>query len=125
MNEAFVNKKQVSKFRQWSGKSYAVFASIGKEVNIGHVDINICDKASEKNNRKKALTNTASQYLIEEIIDQEEFNEELLDSKLISMLTFTSNIDESSRHCCNFKSKYYFKHCFHPVSRMQLSINLI
>lgn len=123
MNEAFVNKKQVLRFRQWSGKGYAVFASLGKEVNIGHVDINICDKASEKNNRKKALTNTASQYIIEEIIDQEEFDEELLDSALISMLMFTSNLDESSQHCCNFTTKYYLEHYFHPVSRMQSSIN--
>ena len=107
MNEALINTKQVLKFRQWSGKNYAVFASLGKEVNIGHVDIKICDKASEKSNQTKSGIIHTPECLTEEIVSEEESIEENLESRLITILSNTSNLDKSSQLCCSLFNKYF------------------
>lgn len=105
MNGALKNINQSLTFRQWSRKGYAIFASLGKEVNIGHVDVEICEKASEKNNIKK----TAGLHNIDTSITEDEEVEELslndLDAQLISCIGLTSQIDESSQLCCILISK--------------------
>ena len=53
MNGILSYKKAKLVFKQWSSKKYAVFASLGKQVCIGHINIDICDKASEKSKSRK------------------------------------------------------------------------
>jgi hypothetical protein len=42
--------RKVIVFSQWSRKSYAVFASLGKLLKIGCVKVDYCDKAIRKTN---------------------------------------------------------------------------
>jgi len=89
-------KKQVIMFRQWSGKNYAVFASIGKVINIGCVDIHISDKALEKNNHNNSLSVLFNENSNEDDLNPEEFEFECADNQLVSVLNLDR--DESSRH---------------------------
>ena len=124
MNKSLLYKQNTIRFRQWSGKAYAVFASLGKEVNIGHVDMDICDKASEKNDQINSLTVAKSECLLEESFDQEEFPVVNPESQLRLLFTITASNENSSQHCCVLLTRLYFQFYLHPVSRMQSSINL-
>lgn len=45
MKRSYLNKSQVVRFRQWSRKGYAVFAGLHKNISIGHVSADICEKS--------------------------------------------------------------------------------
>ena len=124
MNKTLSYKKNTIRFRQWSRDAYAVFASLGKEVNIGHVDMDICDRASEKNDQTKSLSNAKSECLLDESKDQEEFPEVKTEHQLHLLLAITESNESSSQHCCVLLTNIYYQFYLHPVSRMQSSINL-
>jgi len=96
MIQATTYKKQAIKFRQWSGKNYAVFASIGEVINIGCVDIHISDKALEKNNQNNSLSVLFNENSNVDDINPEEFEFECAGIQLVSVLNL--NQDDSSRH---------------------------
>lgn len=43
-----IYKQNSARFRRWSRKSYAIFASLHKAVTIGQLIVSICDKSLEK-----------------------------------------------------------------------------
>ena len=71
MDKAILHNSQKLIFRQWSRKKYAIFASLGKEVSIGHVDVDICDKAINKDSNISFLTQNSSNGFSTEIEDEE------------------------------------------------------
>ena len=56
--ERQINNKRtiLSRFRYWSRKNYSVFASIGREVQIGRLRINVLDVAFRKQPSKSTIT---------------------------------------------------------------------
>ncbi len=116
MNRAIINRNQSLIFNQWSRKSYAVFASLGKEVQIGHIDGEICEKAIEKNNTKRSFKKDWIDSSIAETDDPDELILVNADLQLMSLLSITSNSDESSQHCCNPHTiNNFIILTFHPV----------
>lgn len=98
MKEALIHRNQPIVFRQWSGKSYAVFVSLGKEVNIGTVAIEICDKAINKSSKTEITTNQKTELLL---LNNDDEDIELLDNidlQIISLLSVTANTEDSSGH---------------------------
>ena len=96
MNTCLKNKKQSVTFRQWSGKNYAIYASIGKEINIGHVDIDTCDQSLLKDKECNFLNLTNIDKNLkpenEEIDDLQDLNVD----QFISLLSIVKNTDISS-----------------------------
>jgi hypothetical protein len=46
-SRVFISQKQVV-FSQWSRKRYAVFASLKKQVKIGHLSVDLCNASLKK-----------------------------------------------------------------------------
>jgi hypothetical protein len=107
MNRAIAHQNQSLFFRQWSRKSYAIFASLGKEVQIGHIDVGICEKAIDKNNTERSFKKDCTDSLLNETDDLDELTLVNTDLQLMSLLSITSNSDESSQHCCSPNTKKY------------------
>lgn len=112
MKKALAYRSQSIIFRQWTRKNYAVFASLGKEISIGHVDVDISDKALIKCNKKKS----GAIDKLESGNDEEESDEflfDFIDQQFITSLLVISNLDESSQQfCClftNYNSEYLNK----------------
>lgn len=103
MNTWLINKKQSFTFRQWSGKAYSIFASIGKEINIGHVDIDICNQSLLKGKKCYFLTLTDTDENLksenEEINDLQDLNVD----QFISLLSIVKNRDISSGQSSHYK----------------------
>jgi len=108
MIQPITHKKQAIKFRQWSGKSYAVFASIGKVINIGCVDIHISNKALEKNNHNNSLSQLFIDNFYEDAVNQDEIEAESADNQFFSAVIL--NQDDSSRPC-----RFIIHHNFKPI----------
>lgn len=98
MNETLKHSNQPIVFRQWSGKNYAIFSTLGKEVVIGQVEIEICDKAISKSSKTEITTNQKTELLQLNIDDEDIDLMENLNIEIISLLSVTSNSEESSRH---------------------------
>ena len=49
------------RFRQWSRKGYAIFASLGKHVTIGHVCKSIAEASLTKTDAGQALSKPEEQ----------------------------------------------------------------
>jgi len=67
-------------FSQWSGKNYAVFASLGKVVNIAVLSVDICVQAVKKcSSVINSLLDT--EYIRESVLEEyiDEINEILRD----------------------------------------------
>ena len=107
MNRAIAHQNQSLIFRQWSRKSYAVFATLGNEVQIGHIDVGICEKAIDKNNTERSFKKDCTDSLLNETDDLDELTLVNTDLQLMSLLSITSNSDESSQHCCSSNTKKY------------------
>ena len=105
MKEALRHKNQPITFRQWSRKNYAIFSSLGKEVNIGHVDIDICNKAFNKSPKIDITVNQTTEVL-QFKSDDEDVLSENVNIQIISLLSFTTNLDNSSRHRRRLTNKY-------------------
>jgi len=99
MREALVYRNGTVTFRQWSGKSYAIFSSLSKEVNIGHIDIDICDKAFKKSSNKDNTVKLSTESVHLKNDDEDEVLSENIDLITFSLLSFTSNLEDSSRYC--------------------------
>lgn len=63
-------KKSV-RFRKWSRKAYAVFASIRCQVNIGHVSKDIADSALDKKEYRESLPKINQKKEADEYNDKE------------------------------------------------------
>ncbi len=97
MQNNFTHKNHALLFRQWSRNNYAVFASLGKEVNIGHIDIDICDKALEKDKKKREVGIKIKESYCCESDEFEESVSEIINNEKALLLS-TLNTDESSRN---------------------------
>jgi len=123
MNRALAHRNSSIIFRQWSRKSYAIFASLGKEVQIGHIDDGISEKAIDKNKTKKSSKKDWNNSSLIETDDPDELMLVNTDLQLISLISEITNSDESSQHCCSQLTIYIInKFTFHPVCRMQKTI---
>lgn len=104
MKNALLYTQKAIVFRQWSRKNYAVFTSLRKEVNIGHVDIDTCDKALGKDKKKRDAILRSKELFYndsDELDDQlEVFQDEL------TSFVFSLNKEESSRHSRKKISKH-------------------
>lgn len=54
MHKKQANKKTI-RFRRWSRKTYAAFASIGRQVTIGYLRKNVADSSLRKQNSVQTL----------------------------------------------------------------------
>ena len=112
MRSALTYKSKSLIFRQWTRKNYAVFASLGKEISIGHVDIDISDKGFVKCNKKKSGTIDKSESNKDEE-ESDDFLFNFIDQQFISPLLVISNLDDSSQQSCclftNYISEYLNK----------------
>lgn len=96
MNYSTKHRKQSLTFKQWSGKNYAIFASLGKEVKIGHVCNDITEKAVLKG--QSAILN----YFINDITCLNDITDEDVDidninlEQLVSLLSVINFADISS-----------------------------
>jgi hypothetical protein len=99
MKAAFKHKDLPITFRQWSRKNYAIFSSLGKEINIGHVDKDICDKDISKSSKIGFIVNNRTEALQDKEDVEEMLQTEGINIKTSSLLLVTSNLDNSSRHC--------------------------
>jgi hypothetical protein len=116
MNRTLTFKNSSLVFTQWSRKSYAIFASLGKEVQIGHLDEGVCEKAIDKNKTKKSSKENWNNFSLIETDDPDELMLVNTDLQLISLISETINSDESSQHCCSLFTIYNFRNLtFHPV----------
>ncbi len=106
MKEALRHRNQPITFRQWSRKNYAIFSSLGKEVNIGHVDIDICNKAFNKSPKIDITLNQTTEDLQYKNDDEDVLLSENVNIQTISLLSFTTNLDNSSRHSRRLTNKY-------------------
>lgn len=76
--------KQQLVFRKWSRKSYAVFASLQREVQIGHLSFYICESLVS---RGKSFVGFASRMLFSAFTDkQQNLADSLKLSKMASYL---------------------------------------
>lgn len=98
MKEALAHTNQPIVFRRWSGKNYAVFSSLGKEIKIGQVEIEICDKAISKSSKTEIITNLKEELLQLKNDDEDKDLLENGDLEIISLLSITTNTDDSSGH---------------------------
>lgn len=101
MKNALTYKSHSLVFKQWSGKQYAIFSSLGKEINIGHVDIDISDKALDKSNKKRKSGIILKSELNTD--KNEEPDESLIDCielQFIAPLITVSNLDDSRQQFC-------------------------
>ena len=99
-------------FSKWTRKSYAVFASLGKLVTIGHLSIDICKSfLSQKKNILAALTNNS------ESSDSEHADPDSLDATWIETLLLELGIvslDEAyylTNQTITFGQSPYFTLC--------------
>ena len=106
MKEALKHRNQPITFRQWSRKNYAIFSSLGKEVNIGHVDIDICDKAFDKSSKINIDVNEVKESLQFKNDDEDVLLSENVNIQAISLLSLTTNLDDSSRHSRRLTNKH-------------------
>ncbi len=118
MNRALAHRNSSIVFRQWSRKSYAIFASLGKEVKIGHLNEGVCEKAIDKNKTKKSSKEDWNNFSLIETDDPDELMLVNTDLQLITLISETINSDESPQHCCKLFTIYNFKNLtLHPVSQ--------
>ena len=99
MIAAFRHKNLPITFRQWSRKNYAIFSSLGKEINIGHVDVDICDKAINKSSNLDIFSNNKTEAFRDKEDVEETMQTEGVVNQTSSLLFVTSNLDDSSRQC--------------------------
>lgn len=78
------------RFRRWTRKNYAVFASLHKTISIGNVVINICNQALKKIKQQ----NTSLHFDFERFSDIVESNktidEVILEYQLVASSTVTT-----------------------------------
>jgi len=118
MNRTLAHINQSVVFTQWSRKSYAVFSSLGKEIQIGHLDVEICEKAIEKKSSKRSFKKEWIDTSLSIIDDQDDLILLNSDLQLISTIVETLNSDDSSRPCCKQNSINKFrKLIIRPVSQ--------
>ncbi len=80
-------------FSKWSGKKYAIFASLHRVVNIARISIDICKASLLKSNTLNSLINLFEKdNLEEEDTDWEELQDSLLLKQLIPSITLDSYI---------------------------------
>lgn len=105
MNDSVKNRNQNIVFRQWSGKSYAIFAALGKEVSIGHINADITDKSVLKS--KNGLPNilTAETTFSKDEIDEEVENAILSEEQILSLLVTINSSDISSGRLPFYQNK--------------------
>ncbi len=89
-------------FKQWSRKSYAIFASLGKEVSIGHLDIEICDQALLKDHQSYSACCAIQEEKNTEKEDPDEGILELTQEQFVSLLAIQVNSDISSGRLAYF-----------------------
>jgi len=70
------------RFRRWTRKNYAVFAGLHREISIGHISFDICEKALLKSGKK-----TEDIYLEAIADNKSEVQEELPDMVLLQELS--------------------------------------
>jgi hypothetical protein len=86
-------------FKQWSGKAYSVFVSIGSQIRIGHIDFDICDKSLLKDKKRNSCFLDLSEFQVDKNEDSEELLDEAQNYQLIFNL-LTLNSEKSSRRYC-------------------------
>lgn len=99
------NNKLVLRFRKWSRKAYAMFASIGKCVTIGCVKKGIADAALGK--QANACTSPAEWSFLTDYTEKEEEDtgwEMETDVFLVNELCF----DENIIICRTFIFKFFY-----------------
>ncbi|MEG0795679.1 MAG: hypothetical protein RR397_04095 [Odoribacter sp.] len=52
--------KSILHFSRWCGKGYAIFAALGKEIQISGLAVHICECALLKSAHKGVITTTAA-----------------------------------------------------------------
>ncbi len=78
-------------FSKWSGKKYAIFASLHRVVNIARISIDICKASLLKSNTLNSLINLFEKdNLEEEDTDWEELQDSLLLKQLIPSIALDS-----------------------------------
>jgi len=108
MNNGLTYNSGLTVFRKWSGKAYSVFASIGRQIRIGHIDFDICDKALLKDKKGNPFLLDINEFLVDKDEDTSELLDEVLDYQLIfNLLTIKS--EDSLRHYCRIFTYLIFK----------------
>ncbi|MBI9065828.1 MAG: hypothetical protein JEZ09_00970 [Salinivirgaceae bacterium] len=89
----YISKKSLT-FSKWSRKGYAVFASLGKVVKIGQLNVEICKQAIKKNtnlliefvllekDKLNQKTDESIEFLLSEYLFQNVISIKAIDSKL-------------------------------------------
>lgn len=70
--------KKIVRFRKWSRKAYAVFASICYQVSIGHVSKDIADSALAKKEYRESLSQISQKE------EADEYNEKEVQRNVLS-----------------------------------------
>ena len=84
-------------FKRWTTKNYAVYSSIGKEVLIGHLSVDICNKALLKITNPATKVETSEEFA--EINDEDAETDAVFISEQINAQTYTpiQTLEISSR----------------------------
>lgn len=96
-------------FSRWSRKKYAVLASLGKQIKIGNVRLEICELALQKSD-KSDFNNVMDSSKVSED-DYPDDTENLITETCCTQIT--SNTDSSARLRRHFYSHLYFLLLFH------------
>lgn len=109
MNNWLKYSKQSVTFRQWSGKAYAIFASLGKEITIGHIDIDVCDQSLLKDKTHNNFQFIKSDEILN--LDNDDVDDlmDVTTDQYISMLQVVVNTDISSGRSLPHIIQSYFE----------------
>ena len=90
------------RFRRWTRKNYAVFAGLHREISIGHISFDICEKALLKSGKK--TQDTYFETDTDDSTEEEEDFTDLLILKELSEQQYTVNspaVFITDRHLIN------------------------
>jgi len=108
------NIKPVQVFSQWSRKAYAVFASIGRQVQIGHLNFDICVKSLLKGKKSFLLVSNNGTVIEWQENSSEEEPDLTLLQQLENLLIPALNTDQTSSGQPDSKQTY--KHSYSALS---------
>ncbi|TKG96606.1 hypothetical protein EYV94_04985 [Puteibacter caeruleilacunae] len=92
---AQISSKKVH-FAKWSRKGWAVFASLGKLITIGHLRVPVCNQSVLKTETTIVEVNHASGYSVEEEMAESDLLDDLIGVILAPFLTLLTTINDES-----------------------------
>lgn len=114
MFSAYTIPGEVLHFNRWSRKGYAALLSLGKVVNIGHLNAEVADSSLSKNDRNN-VCNLADCYGNSYDDEDNLFEETAIDLLSVLQVELQYSVSKSIPHSCRYSIAGIFLSGFRSI----------